>query len=159
MHEKLQVNTALVSGHGHDGVRLPLVALIEQLGDKPNMKARCSLEEAWTPACAPHLSRWQASITVRPRSPLHFPGVCSLACWGSPITGHPSPSYAEPKGRIWGTLPAEQGGSFLHSRAERFVGLSECVDSHTGRRGAELSGTITILLAKPCVFPLWRLGH
>lgn len=40
MHEKLQVNTALISGHSHDGVRRPLVTLVEQLGDKPNRKAR-----------------------------------------------------------------------------------------------------------------------
>lgn len=41
VHEELQVNTALVSRHSHDGVSLSLVTLIKQLRDKPNVEVKC----------------------------------------------------------------------------------------------------------------------
>lgn len=41
MHEELQVNTALISRHSHDGVGLSLVAFIEQFRDKPETEVEC----------------------------------------------------------------------------------------------------------------------
>lgn len=106
----------------------------------------------------------QASITVCPRSPLRFLGVVFFSTLGDlQSQATPSPSYTEPKGRIWGTLPAEQGAPFymhlwsvLWGLPGRFVSGVHWV---TPRRGAELLETITILLANPPIFPLWRLGH
>lgn len=40
MHEKFQVNTALISCHSHYWISLSLVTFIKQLWDKPNIKAR-----------------------------------------------------------------------------------------------------------------------
>lgn len=41
VHEELQVNTALISRHSHDGVGLSLVAFIEQFRDKPETEVEC----------------------------------------------------------------------------------------------------------------------
>ena len=56
MHERLQVNAALTSRHGHNCVSLSLVALIKQLRDKPDIKARfISLRKYLKPPGIPSL--------------------------------------------------------------------------------------------------------
>lgn len=159
VHEKLQVDTALVSGHGHDGVRLPLVALVEQLWDKPDMKGRLLTEEAWIPLWLPTpRSGWLGPQHVCPE-PTSLSRGPSQHVGGSPITGHTLTTLHGAQSRTQGTLPAVRGAPFcIHVRSVLW-GLPECVDSHAGRRGAELLETITILLANPSIFPLWRLGH
>lgn len=124
VHEKLQVDTALVSGHGHDGVRLPLVALVEQLWDKPDMKGRLLTEEAWRPLRLPTpRSGWLGPQHVCPRAHFSFQGAFS-ACRGiSHHRPHPHHATRSPKQNP-GDSPSGQGGSFLHPRAERFVGFA-----------------------------------
>lgn len=62
MHEELQVNTALISRHGHHWVSLALVTFIKQLWDEPNMKARfIYLRTNTEPVCAAPALRVKAA--------------------------------------------------------------------------------------------------
>lgn len=68
MHEELQVNTALISRHGHHWVSLALVTFIKQLWDEPNMKARFIYLRTQSPS-VPHLPSVSRRLSLEQRLP------------------------------------------------------------------------------------------
>lgn len=147
VHEELQVDAALVSGHGHDGVRLPLVALVEQLGDKPGVKVRLLTEDARTPCGSPPLSQGGWAPSTPPRTPPSLRAALS-ACRGSPITGHYLPKLHGAQRR---TRASPRGSGLLS--ASTCGPCRVCVSAWTPRwQGAHHSQKQPVLLADPVAF-------